>query len=122
MTIHVVYVDDEEDIREIVAMSLGLDEDMRVTTCSSGSAAVAMLRTAPAEIVLLDVMMPGMDGPATYAALREEHGDTLPPVLFCTARTQASDVQSYLDLGARGVIAKPFDPMCLAKTVRDFLE
>lgn len=122
MAIRILYVDDEEDIREIVAMSLELDDDMEVITCGSGSDALAMFRAAPTDLIMLDVMMPGMDGPATYAALREEHGDTLAPVLFCTARTQASDIQSYLDLGVRGVIAKPFDPMSLAKTVRDFLK
>jgi DNA-binding response OmpR family regulator len=121
MTIRILFVDDEEDIREIAAMSLELDSEIEVTTCPSGSAAIAALRELPADLVMLDVMMPGMDGPSTLAALRAEHGDELPPVLFCTARTQSGDIQSYLDLGARGVIAKPFDPMSLAETVRGLM-
>ena len=66
--------------------------------------------------------MPGLGGPTTFALLKNQHGDDLPPVLFCTARTQADDVRSYHDLGGAGVIAKPFNPMELAAQVKNFIE
>ena len=118
----ILYVDDEDDIREIASMSLELDPELEVSTASSGVEALERVRERDFAVIMLDVMMPGMDGPSTFAALREEHGDALPPVLFCTARTQAEDLRSYLELGARGVIQKPFDPMQLAATVKGYLE
>ena len=117
----ILYVDDEDDIREIVTLSLELDPNMQVTTAASGAEAIEQVRSGRYDLLMLDVMMPGMDGPATLGALREEHGEALPPVLFCTARTQAEDVRAYHDLGAKGVIEKPFDPMSLAETVKGHL-
>jgi CheY-like chemotaxis protein len=122
MTVRILYVDDEADIRDIAAMSLELDPDFEVRTASSG---VEALRTAAEwkpHLILLDVMMPVMDGPTTLGQLREgsETGDI--PVVFITARTQAQEVEGFKALGARGVIGKPFDPMSLAATVRSYLE
>ena len=121
MTIRILIVDDEDDIREIVGLSLGLDPEFEMTACCSGAEALEEVRRRAPDLILLDVMMPGMDGPATLKALRAAHDDQLCPVVFCTARTQKRDRQSYLDFGACGVIAKPFDPMTLAQTVRGFL-
>ncbi|RIX27000.1 response regulator [Sphingomonas edaphi] len=121
MTDRVLYVDDEDDIREIAAMALELDLDFEVRTCASGKDAIALVCDWQPDIILLDVMMPEMDGPTTFGILQARMLEDLPPVLFCTARTQAADVATYLRLGAEGVVPKPFDPMTLAATVRAHL-
>lgn len=118
----ILYVDDEDDIREVAAMALELDPGLEVRTCSSGIEALSMIGGWRPDLVLLDVMMPGMDGPTTFRKIRDALGPSAPPVLFCTARSQASDLSSYSDLGAKGVVSKPFDPMTLAATVRSFLQ
>jgi CheY-like chemotaxis protein len=118
----VIYADDEADIREVAALSLGLDPDLEVRTCASG---VELLATAAAwrpDVILLDVMMPGMDGPTTLAGLRQQPELATIPVVFITARTQAHETERFKALGAAGVIVKPFDPMTLAATAKGFLQ
>jgi two-component system OmpR family response regulator len=115
--VNVLYVDDEGDLRELAQFSLELDPEMRVTTAASGAAALEHLRKTAVDVVLLDVMMPKMDGPAVLAALRAETGAS-PPVIFVTARALPDERRRLLDLGALDVITKPFDPMVLAKDVR----
>jgi CheY-like chemotaxis protein len=122
LTIRVIYADDEPDIREVAALSLGLDPDLEVRTCASGSEVLAAAATWLPDIVLLDVMMPGMDGPTTLARLREQAELAAVPVVFITARTQAREVEQFKALGAAGIITKPFDPMTLAQTARGFLK
>lgn len=117
----ILYVDDEADIREVAAMSLELDPDFEVRTCASGIEAIGAAAEWLPDLILLDVMMPLMDGPATLAKLRAQPETKDIPVVFITARTQAHEVEGFKSLGARGVIAKPFDPMALAATVRDYL-
>ena len=117
---NVLYVDDEGDLRELAQFSLELDPEMRVTTAASGPEALERLRQAPVDVVLLDVMMPKMDGPAVLAALRAEIG-TSPPVIFVTARALPDERRRLLDLGALDVITKPFDPMLFAQDVRTAL-
>jgi CheY-like chemotaxis protein len=117
----VLYVDDEEDIAEVAAMSLELDPDFEVRTCGSGKAAISEAAAWLPDVILLDVMMPGMDGPTTFARLREQAETARTPVIFITARTQAQEVDALKQLGALGVIAKPFDPMALASMVRERL-
>lgn len=114
---NVLYVDDEGDLRELAQFSLELDPEMRVTTAASGAAALEHLRKAAVDVVLLDVMMPKMDGPAVLAALRAEIGASL-PVIFVTARALPDERRRLLDLGALHVITKPFDPTLLAQDVR----
>ena len=106
--IQVLYVDDEHDIRTIAMMSLGLDPGMEVRSAASGTEALA----------LLDVMMPGMDGPALLTEIRARPDIAVLPVIFMTARARQSDIDAYRALGASGVIIKPFDPIELAKQVR----
>ena len=89
-----------------------------VHTATSGAEALAMLDNAAYDIVLLDVMMPGMDGPALLALLREMPATAKTPVIFMTAKVQASEVALYKGLGALEVIAKPFDPMALSDQLR----
>ena len=121
MTVRVLYVDDEADIREVAAMSLELDPEFEVRICGSGSEALAVAAEWEPNLILLDVMMPGMDGPTTFGHLRENPVTRSIPVVFITARTQAQEVEGFKALGAQGVIAKPFDPMSLAPTVRQYL-
>jgi two-component system, OmpR family, response regulator len=122
MSVRVAYVDDEPDIREVAALSLGLDPDIEVRTCASGPELLKLVQSWRPDVILLDVMMPGMDGPATLAGLHRENPHlTTIPVIFITARTQAHEVERFTALGAAGVIIKPFDPMTLAQTARSFL-
>lgn len=115
----VLYVDDEPDIREIAEMSLGLDPGFEVRTAGSGAEALELVKTWVPGIILLDVMMPQMDGPTLLARLRETEALATVPVIFVTARAQRSEIQNFSTLDAAGVIAKPFDPMTLAQQVRD---
>lgn len=117
----ILYVDDEADIREVAEMSLDLDPDFEVRTCSSGADAIVVAPEWQPDLILLDVMMPGMDGPETLKALRTDDRTASCPVVFITARTQSYEVERFLSLGAAGLIAKPFDPMSLAGDVKRYL-
>lgn len=113
----ILYVDDEPDIREVVQMSLSLVEGLDVQTCESGERALQLLPELNPDLVLLDVMMPGMDGPSTLQKMR-----TLPrlakiPVVFMTAKAMPQEVARFRELGAAWVIPKPFDPITLGKQV-----
>ncbi len=121
MSIRILYVDDEPDLREIAMLALSLDAEFEVRCCSSGAEALATVGTFDPHLMLLDVMMPQMDGPTTLARLREQPGGESLPVVFITARTQAHEVDAFMASGATGVISKPFDPMTLAGTVRRYL-
>lgn len=118
----ILHVDDEPDIREIVDMSLGLNPDFDVRGCATGAEAIAAANTWSPSLILLDVMMPGMDGPATLSHLRQDPRTSAIPVLFMTARAQSREVEEIIALGAQGVIAKPFDPMTLAAVVGNHLQ
>jgi CheY-like chemotaxis protein len=120
--VRILHVDDEPDIREIVGMSLGLNADFEVRACACGADAVTTAAEWSPFLILLDVMMPGMDGPTTLTHLRKEPRTADIPVLFMTARAQALEVQQLIALGAQGVISKPFDPMTLACLVRSHLQ
>lgn len=118
----VLHVDDEDDIREIVEISLTLDPAFSLRSAASGAEALAVLDDGyRPDIILLDVMMPEMDGPGTLKRIRQrpEHEHT--PVIFMTARAQASELDQYRALGALDVIVKPFDPIGLANEIRSIL-
>ncbi len=121
----ILYVDDEADIREVATMSLELDPEIEVRACGSGQEALDAVEHWKPDLVLLDVMMPVMDGPETLARLRRADLRSVAggavPIVFITARSQDSEVERLKSLGAAGVIAKPFDPMQLAEQVRSFL-
>ena len=119
--IRILLVDDEPDIREVVDVSLGLDPEFKMRACASGADALVMAAEWSPSLILLDVMMPLMDGPATLAKLRKNPRTAHIPVLFLTARTQADEIEQYISLGAQGVLSKPFDPMTLAASVRSYL-
>ena len=117
----ILYIDDEADIREVAQMSLEIDPDFEVRTCASGAEGIAQARDWAPDLILLDVMMPQMDGPEVFRRLREHPATASIPVVFITARTQALEVAALEQLGGRGVIAKPFDPMALARQARGYL-
>ncbi len=114
----ILYVEDEADIRTVATMALEAVGGYRVLACSSGSEAVAAAPLAGADLILLDVMMPGMDGPATLHALRGIPATSSTPVIFMTAKVQATEIAQYRALGALEVIAKPFDPMLVAAEIQ----
>ena len=113
-----LYVDDDPDIREIVEMSLGLDGKLVINTSAGGEHALAIMRRQRPDLVLLDVMMPGMDGPAILRLMREDPELQHIPVIFMTAKASPQEVARFRELSAIGVIAKPFDPMALGSHVR----
>lgn len=119
--IRVLHVEDEPDIREIVEISLGLDPNFESKSCSSGEEALSFIRDWTPDLILLDVMMPAMDGPATLARLRENVETASIPVVFMTARAQTREIEHFRSLGAAGVIPKPFDAMTLAASVRTYI-
>jgi CheY-like chemotaxis protein len=120
--IRILHVDDEPDIREVVDISLALDPTFEVRACTSGADAVAAAVEWSPSLILLDVMMPGMDGPTIFAQLRANPQTAAIPVIFMTARAQARELEQFIALGAHGVISKPFDPMTLASQVHGYLQ
>jgi DNA-binding response OmpR family regulator len=119
--IRILYVDDDPDICEIAEMSLAIDPEIDVRSCQSGFDALEIARVWEPDLILLDYMMPKIDGAGTLHMLRDEL-PAMPPVAFITARTAERDVADLLSLGAAGVLAKPFDPLTLASQCRTFLD
>ncbi len=117
----VLYVDDDAVIRELAQISLELDAGFAVRTAASGAEALACLNEFQPGVVLLDVMMPKMDGPEVLEVLRATPQYAATPVIFVTARAFPEERDRLLTLGATGVITKPFDPMSFAKHVRSIL-
>jgi CheY-like chemotaxis protein len=113
----ILYVDDEPDIRQIVQLALGLTAGLTVHTGESGEQALALARELQPDLLLLDVMMPGLDGPGTLQRLRADSAIAHIPVIFMTAKAMAREIALFRKMGAVGVIAKPFDPMQLGKQV-----
>lgn len=120
--LRVLHVDDEQDIREVVELALRLDPACDIYSCGSASDGLQAARTWSPDIILMDVMMPVMDGLSTLAELRRDRQTALIPVVFMTARAQPHELERFVSLGAEGVIQKPFDPMTLASAVRQFAE
>src|SRR5260370_6337912 len=108
-TRRILIVDDDADIREVAQVSLELLGHYEVWTAASGRDGVDSARTRQPDAILLDVMMPDLDGPATLAELRADPATRDIPVLFLTARTQASDHARLADLGVARVLTKPLD-------------
>lgn len=118
----VLVIDDQEDVRYIARLSLCRMGGMTVIEAKSGEEGVRLAREERPDAILLDLMMPGMDGPATLRALRGDVRTESIPIVFLTAAVRPADVQGLKDLGARGVILKPFDPTRLASQVCAILE
>jgi two-component system, OmpR family, response regulator len=115
----ILYVEDDPDIQSIAVMVLETISGFNVRACSSGVEALEAAVDFNPDLILLDVMMPGMDGPETLKGLRNFSELQNTPVVFMTAKVQPQEVQGYLKLGAVGVIAKPFDPMSLTQELQD---
>lgn len=120
--VQILHVDDDEDIREVAAFSLGIDPQIELRSAASGAQALEVLDAGyRPDVILLDVMMPGLDGPGTLALIRQRPDQAETPVVFMTARVTSSETDQYRALGALDVIVKPFDPMSLAADVRALL-
>jgi CheY-like chemotaxis protein len=117
----ILIIDDEEDIREVAALSLETVAGWTVVTANSGAQGLARAIEHQPDAVLLDVMMPGMDGPSTFRELRKNPLTSSIPVLLLTAKVQASDQRRFADLGVRAILFKPFDPLTLAQQISNVL-
>lgn len=117
----ILIVDDEDDIREVAALSLESVAGWDVITASSGAQALARAASENPDAILLDVMMPGMDGPTTFLELQKNPATAQIPVLLLTAKVQASDQRRFADLGVKAVLFKPFDPLELSSQIASVL-
>ena len=121
MSMKVLLVDDEEDIRKIGRLSLEAVGKFQTVVAATAAEALALAAAEHPDLILMDMMMPGMDGLAALAALRRVPTMKAIPVVFMTARVQRIDIAHYLSAGAIGVIGKPFDPMTLPDELRRLL-
>lgn len=121
MAHRILIIDDEEDIREVAALSLETVAGWDVMMASSGAQGLARAVEYQPDAILLDVMMPGMDGPTTFCELRKNPATSRIPVLLLTAKVQASDQRRFADLGVDAVLFKPFDPMTLSTQIAGVL-
>jgi two-component system, OmpR family, response regulator len=118
----ILHIEDETDIQEVARIALEDVGGFSVTVAGSGREGLAAARSGRPDVILLDVMMPGMDGPTTLKELKAEAATASIPVIFMTAKAQTHEIEMYLSLGALGVITKPFDPMTLAEEVSTLLK
>ncbi len=117
---HVLLIDDEEDIREIAQMSLEMTASWEVSVASSGSEGIERAKEIMPDAILLDVMMPDMDGITTFNNLQADPNLQKLPVIFLTAKVQPTETRTLQELGM-GYISKPFDPLQLASQVAEIL-
>ncbi|MES2817539.1 MAG: response regulator [Pseudomonadota bacterium] len=114
----ILHVEDDASIQAVAKVALEVVGGFQVLSCSSGQEALQQVQAFAPDFILLDVMMPGMDGPQTLEKLSELLDIRQIPVAFMTAKVQPAEIELYRSLGARDVIIKPFDPMQLANQVR----
>jgi len=114
----ILYIEDEPDIRSIAQIALEDLAGFKLKICSSGQEAISIAKQFTPDLILLDVMMPEMDGPQTLNALRKLPNFENIPAVFMTAKIQPAEINQYKQLGAVGVITKPFDPMLLADQLK----
>lgn len=118
----ILYVEDEPDIQAVAKLALEQVGRFTLEVCSSGREALDKAEKFAPQLMLLDVMMPEMDGPTTLKLLRGIAGLEDIPAIFMTARVQPHELQEYIDMGAIDVVAKPFDPMMLSNQIREIWE
>ena len=118
---HILIIDDEDDIREVAALTLEATAGWRVSTASSGAAGIRKAVTEQPEAILMDVMMPGKDGPTTFREMQETPEIAHIPVLLLTAKVQGVDQRRFANLGVAAVLFKPFNPMTLAAQIAEAL-
>lgn len=114
----ILYAEDEADIREIAVLAIETIGGFEVATCECGADVLALARDIQPQLILLDVMMPIMDGPATLLALKQDMQLKEIPVIFLTAKIMNDEVNHFKAMGAIDIIAKPFDPMTLAAEIQ----
>jgi len=119
--VRILLIDDEPDIRMIARMSLSVLGGMEVTEAASGAEGIARAREWRPDAILLDMMMPSLDGAGTLARLQADPSTSSIPVIFLTAKAMTSEVERLQGLGAAGVLTKPFDPETLAAQVSAIL-
>jgi CheY-like chemotaxis protein len=117
----ILIIDDEDDIREVAALSLQTVAGWDVIVASSGAQGVARASEQRPDAILLDVIMPGMDGPTTFRELRKNPATAGIPVLLLTAKVQGSDQRRFADLGVQAILFKPFDPLTLSSQISSAL-
>jgi CheY-like chemotaxis protein len=117
MSHKILIIDDEEDIREVAALSLETVAGWTVISANSGAQGLARAIEHQPDAILLDVMMPGMDGPTTVRELRKNPVTASIPILLLTAKVQASDQRRFADLGVQAILFKPFDPLTLSQQI-----
>ncbi|WP_419804501.1 response regulator [Terriglobus sp.] len=122
MSRHILIIDDEDDIREVAALTLEATAGWRVSTASSGTAGIAKAVTEQPEAILMDVMMPGKDGPTTFREMQRTPAIAHIPVLLLTAKVQGVDQRRFANLGVAAVLFKPFNPMTLAQQIAEALD
>lgn len=115
----ILYAEDESDIQEVASLALEAVGGFTLKVCNTGLEAVQAAAHFKPDLILLDVMMPVMDGPTTLRELRKIAGLESTPTVFMTAKVQSQEVAAYKAMGALAVIPKPFDPMELAATIQD---
>lgn len=114
----ILYVEDEADIQAVASVALEAVGGFELEICSSGEEALEKTETFSPDLLLLDVMMPGMDGPTTLQKLREKPSLSETPAIFMTAKVQNNEIEHFKQIGALDVIPKPFDPMKLADQIK----
>ncbi len=117
----ILLVDDKDDVREVAAISMQAVGGWQVVSASSGTEAIATALVEQPDAILLDVMMPGIDGPTTFERLQADPGTRDIPVILLTAKAQSVDRQRFAELGVAGMLTKPFDPMELPGQVAAIL-
>ncbi len=118
----VLLVDDDQNIRTLAQMGLEGLTDWKVDLAASGAEAITKATALRPDLIILDVMMPGMDGPTTLDELRKVTTLSDVPVIFMTAKAQTHELEQYRKMGAKGIITKPFDPMTLADDIQGILD
>ena len=109
----ILIVDDEDDIRAVAALCLETIAGWEVCTATSGSEGIRRALETRPDAILLDVMMPEMDGPTTFQHLQQDPHTRSIPVLLLTAKVQGADQRRFADMGVAAVLSKPFDPLTL---------
>jgi len=115
----ILYVEDEPDIQAIAQIALEVVGGFTLKICSNGNDAISAITDFAPDLLLLDVMMPGIDGPTTLKEFRKIPEFTETPAIFMTAKVQPDEIDALLAYGAVDVISKPFDPMELANLIRE---
>jgi CheY-like chemotaxis protein len=118
---HILVIDDEDDIREVAALSLQAIGGWRVSSAGDGASGIALARAEQPDAILLDVMMPRVDGPTTVGRLRADPRTRDIPVILLTAKVQDADRRRFAALGVAGTLTKPFDPMTLPDQITAIL-